>query len=99
VTQRNNEFGGGLINRVQVEAAPPSPDDYLSKLAKYIPGEATALFLLLTAIEPSWIVATSVLCWAFTPLFLWFAGRCLPDVAQPRLWSYPFAAVAFPFGL
>jgi hypothetical protein len=52
---------------------------------------------VLSAIKPEWIVATSALCWAFTPGFLWFAGRRLPDLVRPRAWSYLLAAAAFPF--
>jgi len=80
--------GGGLSN---------SSDPYLTRLAKYVPGEATGLFLLLSAIKPSWVEGTAIGCLAFSGTWIWFTGRNLHSRVKPRRWNYFLSAVAFPF--
>ena len=82
------------------EANVSRTDDYKSRLAKYIPGEATAGYLaldnLISASEQSTgllpIIAFAV-CLIFAPLYIWMIGRKSnnPTWAQQAL----IAAVAF----
>jgi hypothetical protein len=74
-----------------------SSDPYLTRLAKYVPGEATGLFLLLSAIKPSWVFGTAIACLVFSGAWIWFTGRNLEPHVKPRRWNYFLSALAFPF--
>jgi hypothetical protein len=97
-----------------VLAAPVNPalasssgdkDDYLTRIAKYVPTEIVAAYVFLNGLLISasaaqlpgerwlWYLAAFVLCWVLTPLYL--LRRAAP-VAQPRRMQVVLSTVAFP---
>jgi hypothetical protein len=85
--------------RTPADVAPP--DNYIGRLAKYIPAEIIALYLGVANVIPVtdssyhlalWIVAgTTALC---TPVYMWLATR---EAGKPTLWSQiVISSIAFP---
>lgn len=83
----------------QVPEVAPSPDGYLSRIIKYIPGETLALVLPASLIPGLddwhlWLIAIAGLIG--TPLWLRFtARRQLPPHQQPHLRFYAIALLAY----
>jgi hypothetical protein len=78
-----------------------APDNYIARLAKYIPAEIIALYLGVANVIPVtdssyhlalWIVAgTTALC---TPVYMYLATR---EAGKPTLWSQiVISSIAFP---
>jgi hypothetical protein len=79
--------------------APPTEDDYLARLAKYIPAEVVALYVAMVAAVPDghnsalWaiFVANAVL----VPIYMWIVTS--RDVGKGALWvQVVLATIAFP---
>lgn len=78
--------------------APGGGDDYLAKLAKYVPAEVVSLFVTLVALTGD--DKTLLLVWTgvglvATPLWFLFLARRQATNQQPRAYFYALATLAF----
>lgn len=81
---------------------PPPPDDFLGRLAKYVPTEIVGLYLAASNAVPSgdhghptllWSIFAA--CFVLTPIYMRFATN---DPTKGPLWlQVVLATVAFPF--
>lgn len=103
-------MGRGLVYpshqgaRPKAQAAAPggqaeNPDDYKTKLLKYIPGEVLAFFIPATAAigsdEEGWLIAAFIVGAAGTILYLLMENRKVEQGKQAKPWSYLLALAAF----
>lgn len=81
-------------------------DDYLSRVAKYVPVEVVAAYLatnrLFDVEEPAlwpWAAAVFAVCWLLTPLYIWrLAGPGQAWVVHALMSSLAFPIWAFAIG-
>lgn len=74
------------------------PDDYLTKLAKYVPAEVIAFFTPIAALggDNRGILVFALCVGAVgTVVWLFIFARSIPQDQRPRIWSYGLAVVAF----
>lgn len=77
-----------------------SQDDYLGRLAGYIPTEIVGLYLAASGVIPKaneqevvlWIVFAA--CWILTPIYLWYATN--DPKKGPLVLQIMLASIAFP---
>ena len=81
--------------------APPTQDDYLGRLLKYIPAEIVGLYLAARGVVPAtapdldttlWIVA--LVTWILVPIYLYFATKT--GGQKPLFWQIILGTIAFP---
>ena len=82
-------------------AAPPTPDDYLGRLLKYIPAELVGLYLAARGVVPAtatdldttlWIVA--LVTWVLVPIYLFVVTS--RGGQKPLFWQITLGTIAFP---
>jgi len=79
-----------------------TPDDYLDKLAKYVPAEVTAAYVALTAGAAQFAVKWPTylvfgVCLAATPAYLYIQARRQNSLTATRWYFYLLATPAFFF--
>jgi drug/metabolite transporter (DMT)-like permease len=101
-------MGRRIITGVRVAAGQssggpaPTTDDYLSRLAKYIPAEIVGLYLFVTGVIPQtggksnptaqWVVFA--VCCVLTFVYMWHVTR--KEGGKPLWWQIILATIAFP---
>jgi hypothetical protein len=93
---------GRRIVAEAVQQTAPTADDYLSRLAKYIPVEIVGLYLFAAGVIPRtsgsadttalWVVF--VACLVFTPIYMWIVTR--REGGKPLWPQVILATIAFP---
>jgi hypothetical protein len=83
---------------------PPRPDDYATRLLKYIPAEVITLYLTLTSLLRSSVDASPILDWVIfaigtvaTPLYLWRLQK-VHRILQLAISTGAFIVWAFALG-
>lgn len=81
--------------------APPTQDDYLGRLLKYIPAELVGLYLAARGVVPAtatdldttlWIVA--LVTWILVPVYLYVVTS--RGGQKPLFWQITLGTIAFP---
>ncbi|MFC1507303.1 hypothetical protein ACFLQ6_09580 [Thermoproteota archaeon] len=103
LTSKNIDVIREKVPREEMEGA--KPDNYLTKLIKYIPSEVVALYIMLNGIVISaadipseviiWIVF--ILCLVGTPLYLWRVTK-VSDNLQLTVSTIAFIVWVFAIG-
>lgn len=86
---------------VKLAPTPPTQEDFLGRLAKYIPAEIVGLYLAATGPVPKtdgdhqailWLIFGA--CLVLTPIYMWFVTK---DPQKGPLWlQVILATIAFP---
>jgi hypothetical protein len=97
-----------IAGATEQQSPPPQlPDDYRTKLLKYIPGEVVSLYVFLEAViktsgqspnqaqGPYWFIF--VVCLIFTPLYLWKIGK-IHKILQLLISTVAFGIWIFALG-
>jgi len=96
---RRIETGEPIITRTAVTA--PTKDDYLSRLAKYIPAEVVGLYVAMVAVAPTTNPHHSTIMWvifflnaALVPIYMWIVTS--REGKRPLRLQIVLASLAFP---